>query len=77
MLQVPLTDAQSQLPELIHQLSLGDEVVITENNVPVAKLITTLRTTRRVPQLGTQRGSIMYMASDFDAPLADFRDSMW
>lgn len=39
MLTLTIEEVQARLPELIHNLSLGDEVVIIENNQPVAKLV--------------------------------------
>lgn len=39
MSSVTIQEAQANLPDLIHKLSPGDEVVITENNQPVAKLV--------------------------------------
>lgn len=77
MTTVTLKEAQSALADLIHRLSPGDEVVITENDQPVARLVpTTLmpKTARR--QLGTMKGTVLFMAPDFDAPLDDFREYM-
>ena len=34
-----IQEAQAQLADLIHRLTPGEEVVITENNQPVAKLV--------------------------------------
>ncbi len=39
MTTVTIQEAQAKLSDLIHQLTPGDEVVITENNQPVAKLV--------------------------------------
>jgi prevent-host-death family protein len=36
---VTIQEAQARLPDLIHKLTPGEEVVITENNQPVAKLV--------------------------------------
>jgi len=36
---ITLKQAQAQLPDLIHDLKPGEEIVITENNQPVAKLV--------------------------------------
>lgn len=36
---ISVEDAQLNLKELIHQMALGDEVVITENQQPIAKLL--------------------------------------
>ena len=38
---VTIQEAQAQLLDLIHRLQDGDEVVITENDQPVAKLART------------------------------------
>ena len=71
---ISVEDAQSRLKELIDNLPPGEEIVITENQQPVAKLIgeRPARPTRPAPGLG--RGSILYMAPDFDAPLEEFRE---
>ena len=39
---VTIQEAQSRLSDLIHNLVPGDEVVITENNQAVAKLVSEL-----------------------------------
>ena len=43
MTTVTIQEAQARLPDLIHQLPPGEEVVITENSEPVAKLARTDR----------------------------------
>jgi antitoxin (DNA-binding transcriptional repressor) of toxin-antitoxin stability system len=68
-------EAQASLKELIHKLSPGEEVVITENEQPVATLIAKqARVNRPAPGLG--KGSILYMAPDFDAPLEEMKEYM-
>ena len=39
MTTITLQDAQAQLAELVHQLTPGDEITITENETPVARLV--------------------------------------
>ena len=39
MLTVTIEEAQSKLTELIHGLAPGEEVVLTENDQPVARLV--------------------------------------
>ncbi len=73
---VTLQEAQSRLPDLIHNLSPGDEVVITENDQPLARLTRAAPAERKSRQLGTLKGSVVYMAPDFDAPLDDFKEYM-
>jgi prevent-host-death family protein len=69
-------EAQAKLKELIDQLAPGEEVVITRNQQPVAKLIATSEPQRKPRQPGTLRGTVLYMAPDFNAPLEDFKEYM-
>jgi antitoxin (DNA-binding transcriptional repressor) of toxin-antitoxin stability system len=62
---ITVEEAQATLKELIGKLAPGDEIVITDNEQPVAKLTTTAKPTKR--QLGTMKGTVLYMAPDFDA----------
>jgi antitoxin (DNA-binding transcriptional repressor) of toxin-antitoxin stability system len=73
---ISIEEAQARLPELIHSLVPGDEVLITENDHTVARLIITRRPENTPRQLGTLKGTVLYMAPDFDAPLDDFEDSV-
>ena len=73
MASVTIQEAQSTLTELIHRLQTGDEVVITENNRPVALLVSAPQSPPKPPRrLGTMKGSVVSMAPDFDAPLEEF-----
>jgi antitoxin (DNA-binding transcriptional repressor) of toxin-antitoxin stability system len=65
---ITVEEAQARLKELIHQMAPGEEVVITENQQPVAKLVSQPAKPPR-PGPGLGKGSIIYMAPDFDAPL--------
>lgn len=71
---VPVEEAQAKLPELIAKLSPGDEVVITQNNQPVAEL----RPVGRVkpqPKFGACKGMLTVVAED-DERLQDFTEYM-
>jgi antitoxin (DNA-binding transcriptional repressor) of toxin-antitoxin stability system len=72
MTAIDIGRAQAELPTLVHQLAPGEEVVITENGAPVARLVAGPPTRR----LGTLKGTVLYMAPDFDAPLDEFKDYM-
>lgn len=76
MSTVTLQEAQATLADLIHRLSPGDEVVITENDRPVARLVASPPPAQNLRQLGTMKGTVLYMAPDFDAPLEDFKEYM-
>lgn len=41
MTTITIQEAQTQLMDIIHRLAPGDEVVITENEKPIAKLART------------------------------------
>ena len=71
---VTLEEAQGKLRELIARLSPAEELIITENQQPVARLVAAAKPAER--PLGTLRGTVLYMAPDFDAPLEDFEEYM-
>ncbi|CAK0769098.1 Antitoxin [Gammaproteobacteria bacterium] len=76
MLTVSIMEAQSKLPELIHNLNPGEEVIITENYQPIARLLVAPLRQRQPRRPGTLRGTVLYMDPDFDAPLDDFQEYM-
>jgi antitoxin (DNA-binding transcriptional repressor) of toxin-antitoxin stability system len=66
---ITVEEAQASFKELILKLAPGEEVVITQSQLPVAKLVGQQpKPPRPAPGLG--KGSILYMAPDFDEPLA-------
>jgi antitoxin (DNA-binding transcriptional repressor) of toxin-antitoxin stability system len=75
MLTVTIQEAQAQLLDLIHRLDDGDEVIITENDQPIARLARTHLRRDWPCEAGSARGRI-WMAPDFDAPLEDFKEYM-
>jgi antitoxin (DNA-binding transcriptional repressor) of toxin-antitoxin stability system len=72
---ITVDEAQARLKELIQQMAPGEEVIITENQQQVAKLVSQ-PTKRPRPGPGLGKGSIIYMAPDFDAPLEDMMEYM-
>jgi len=77
MLTLTIEEVQARLPELIHNLSLGDEVVIIENNQPVAKLVSESPKPRAGlrPPPGLGKGFITIVSDDEDY-LQDFQEYM-
>lgn len=73
---ITLEDAQARLKQLIEHLKPGDELIITEHEKPVARLIAAAGTQRQPRKPGSLRGTVVYMAPDFDAPLEDFKEYM-
>ena len=75
MSTVSVQEAQSKLSELIHKLKPGDEVIITENNQPVAKLVAQGPVVRQPRQPGSCKG-MLTIVSDDDEHLEDFKEYM-
>lgn len=68
MQTISVEEAQSRLAEIIDQLPPGGEVVITRGDKPVASLRAASPTLPlKSRQLGTLKGSVLYVAPDFDA----------
>ncbi len=75
MTTITIQEAQSKLRDLIHALPAGEEVVITENDRPIARLLSAADPSARPPRRsGTMKGTVLYMAPDFDAPLEEFKE---
>ena len=74
---VTIQEAQAKLPDLIHNLTPGDELVITENNQPVAKLVSELPKPKPGlrPPPGLGKGFIT-IVSDDEEHLKDFAEYM-
>ena len=75
MATVTIQEAQAKLADLIHKLTPGDEVVITENNQPVARLVSEKPPVRQRPGPGLCKGMITIVADD-DEHLKDFEEYM-
>jgi antitoxin (DNA-binding transcriptional repressor) of toxin-antitoxin stability system len=76
MVTVTIEEAQAKLPELIGNLSPGEELVILRNQQPVARLVGEPVPKRRPRRPGSAKDTILHMADDFDAPLEDFKEYM-
>ena len=72
---VGVHEAKTHLSRLLEDVAAGEEVVITENEQPVARLVQTAMPTgtRKAPRLGTLRGTVLSM-EHFDDPLDDFKE---
>jgi antitoxin (DNA-binding transcriptional repressor) of toxin-antitoxin stability system len=74
MSTVTLEDAQAHLPQLIEQLQPGEEIILTHHDRPVATIHAMSPASREPPRFGTLKGTILYMAPDFDAIPEGFED---
>lgn len=64
MATVTIQEAQTNLPDLIHKLKPGDDLVITENNQPVAKLVSEKPLLQQRPGQGLCKGMMTIAADD-------------
>ena len=71
---VSIDEAQTKLAELIRQLTPGEEIIITENRQPVAKLVSQARPLQR-RQPGRCKGMITLLVED-DEHLEGFKEYM-
>lgn len=76
MSAVSLEEAQAHLSDLIDQLKPGEEVVILRSEQPIARLVAPNADSRIRRDPGFMKGTVLYMAPDFDAPLDDFKEYM-
>ncbi|MBI2944887.1 MAG: hypothetical protein HYY25_11855 [Candidatus Wallbacteria bacterium] len=71
--RIELWEAQAHLKELIETLAPGEELVITDDQQPVAKLVGQRPETWQRPGPGFAKGMITIVADDEDH-LKDFAD---
>jgi antitoxin (DNA-binding transcriptional repressor) of toxin-antitoxin stability system len=70
---ITLQEAQAQLPDLIHNLRPGEELVITENERPLAKLVGQLPMLCSPRQKGSAKGKLTIHIED-DEHLETFKE---
>ena len=71
---VRIDEAQAKLAELIHRLAPGDEIIITENQQPVAKLVSQSKPLQR-REPGRCKGMITLLVED-EEHLEGFKEYM-
>jgi antitoxin (DNA-binding transcriptional repressor) of toxin-antitoxin stability system len=73
MTQYNIANAKSHFSELVQKALIGEEVVIARDNKPILKLVP-VTITRKARTPGSATGKVLYVAPDFDEPLADFAE---
>ena len=71
MTQLDISQAKSDLSNLLDLAIKGEEIVITRDDQPVAKISPIKRPLKR----GSAKGKV-WMSDDFDEPLEDFKEYM-
>ena len=70
---VTIEEAQARLPELIEHLAADEELVITRNEKPIARLLTEDRPKRQPRRAGSAKGMLTILSDD-DEHLKDFAE---
>jgi antitoxin (DNA-binding transcriptional repressor) of toxin-antitoxin stability system len=64
MSAVTIEEAQANLPENIDKLAPGEELIITRNDQPIAKLVCQRPPARKPRQPGSAKGKLIILAED-------------
>jgi prevent-host-death family protein len=72
---VTIEEAQAKLPELIEHLADGEELVITSNHRPIARLLAESKPERNARKAGSAKGMLAILAED-DEHLQAFEEYM-
>lgn len=72
---IDINQALTQMMELLEIASKGEEIIITKNNHPIVKLMSTQTLPKRPPLFGIDK-DIISISEDFDEPLEDFKEYM-
>jgi prevent-host-death family protein len=75
MSTMTIEEAQAKLSEVIDKLTPGEEVIITRNEQPVAKLVGKQQPIRKPRRPGSAKGKLVILAED-DEHLEDFKNYM-
>jgi prevent-host-death family protein len=70
-LDYKLADAKAHFSEIVQKAMLGEAITVTKENRPVVRIVA-IKPAFRTP--GTGKG--IWMAPDFDEPIADFAEYM-
>ena len=74
MTQLDITQAKAELSRLLDLAIKGEEIVITQDDKPVAK-ISPIPPVLRPLKRGSAKGKV-WMSDDFDESLEDFKEYM-
>ena len=72
---VTIEEAQAKLPQLIEHLVAGEELVITQNQEPIARLLAQQKPRRKPRRVGNCKGMLTIVTDD-DEHLKDFEEYM-
>jgi prevent-host-death family protein len=68
---VDVHEAQTRLSELLSLVLTGAEVILTQGNQPLARLVPVLPLTTSAPRAAGLHAGAIWTSDDFDEPLPD------
>ena len=68
-----IEEAQAQLPQLLQELTPGEEVVITRDGKPIGRLLPP-DLPKGVPILGRGKGKVLFYDHEDQSHLEDFKE---
>ena len=74
MASYPVEELGQEFGDLIAGLKPGEVLELTCAGRPVARIVAATEAASEAPILGSMRGTVLYMAPDFNAPL-ELRES--
>ena len=74
MTKLDISQAKSNLSNLLDLAIKGEEIVITQDNKPIAKM-SPIGSVLRPLKRGSAKGKV-HMSDDFNEPLEDFKEYM-
>ena len=72
---ITVQEAQAKLPELIRGLTPGEEIILIDDERPVAKVVAQDVTARKPRRPGSAKGKLTILVED-DEHLEGFEESM-
>ena len=66
MSQMAIEEAGTRLSEIVKDSRVGEEIILTENDQPVARLMVISKDQLPHPRRGSMKGRVTYIAPDFD-----------
>jgi prevent-host-death family protein len=76
MHQITIEQATANIASVLADVLHGEEIIITDHEKPVAKVIPLELHQEKKRVFGGGKGIITYISDDFDEPLEDFKDYM-
>jgi prevent-host-death family protein len=78
-MKVSISEAKDRFPDMLDRIAIGEEVVITDEGEPIAKLVPIRATTKkhRKFRFGSAKGEFT-VPDDFNDPLPkEIEDQFW